>query len=223
MTGLLPAILRYTALFESDRRRSRQGGNGESSNQRPVSTVPSTATTCSSSSSSSSSSSNSSSSSSSSSRGKSDALHTANKETESILVRCMTESSERGSGSGSGGADEASKGKTNHAIVCLQELYEKARQRPLPDSGAPLSPPPLLLQTLLWLLIRCEEGERDLVKLLLPHCEKFLGSTARSDNKDCPGNHDELDEQSNSSSSSTPFVLDIDLNFLLRECYRCLT
>ena len=157
-------------------------------------------------------------SSSSSSRGKSDALRTANKETESILVKCMTERS--GRGSGSGGADEASKGKTNHAIVCLQELYEKSRQRPLPDSGVPLSPPPLLLQTLLWLLIRCEEGERDLVKVLLPHCEKFLGSTARSDNKDCAENNDEIDEQSN---TSTPFVLDIDLNFLLRECYRCLT
>ena len=145
----------------------------------------------------------------------------AKKERESVLVRCMKEMS------GAGGVGNANMGKANHAIICLQELYEKSKQRPLPDSGVPLSPPPLLLQTLLWLLIRCEEGERDLVQLLLPFCEKFLGSTARIfqqeseiDPKNCADNHAEIDEHSSISTSSAPFVLDIDLNFLLRECYR---
>jgi hypothetical protein len=140
------------------------------------------------------------------------------KETESILVRCIRE----GTGTGTGGAGEARKSKVNHAIVCLQELYDKSKQRPVPDSGVPLSPPPLLLQTLLWLLIRCAEGERDAVQILLPYCEKFLGTTARASEQESENDHKDAEgdgHNATSAASSLP-ALDIDLNFLLRECYR---
>ena len=226
MTGLLPAILRYTDIFESNRRASRQGRVDLSCS---TSTVPLfTTTTYNNSNNSNSNNSN---------NNYSGACDAASKEkekekeaeTDCILVACIKGGlgSRGGGGGGGGGEGEASKGPVNHAVVCLQELYEKSKQRPLPDSGMPLPPPPLLLQTLLWLLIRSEEGERDLVQLLLPHCEKFLGSSARLFQKDggnylkdSTDNQADSDRHSNTSSSSAPFVLDVDLNFLLRECYR---
>ena len=224
MTGLLPAILRYTDIFESNRRASRQGRVDLSCS---TSTVPlSTTTTYNNSNNSNSNNSN---------NNYSGACDAASKEkekekeaeTDCILVACIKGGLGSRGGGGGGGEGEASKGPVNHAVVCLQELYEKSKQRPLPDSGMPLPPPPLLLQTLLWLLIRSEEGERDLVQLLLPHCEKFLGSSARmfqkdggNDLKDSTDNHADSDRHGSTSSSSAPFVLDVDLNFLLRECYR---
>jgi hypothetical protein len=208
MAGLLPAILRYTALYEADRTQSRKG-QGRS----PVTSSASLSATTTNSSSSRSNSSSSSSSSSSS------ACDPLKKETESVLVRCIREGTGTGTGTGTG---EASKGKVNHAIVCLQELYEKSKQRPLPDSGVPLSPPPLLLQTLLWLLIRCAEGERDAVQILLPYCEKFLGTTARTSEQESENSHTDAvgDGHNATSATSSLPALDIDLNFLLRECYR---
>ena len=211
MAGLLPAILRYTALYEADRAQSRGRSSGDAESSRASSTHrPATSSV------SLSATNNNSSNSSSSSSSSSSASDPSKKEMESILVRCIRE------GTGTGGAEEASKGKVNHAIVCLQELYEKSKQRPVPDSGVPLSPPPLLLQTLLWLLIRCAEGERDAVQILLPYCEKFLGTTARTSEQESENDNKNADvdgHNATSASSSLP-ALDIDLNFLLRECYR---
>lgn len=123
----------------------------------------------------------------------------------------------------------------NYAINTLHELLIRSNKRTVSD-GQQTSPPPLLLQTLLWLLIRCENGEKKLCTLLYPYCEKALLSHF----KDVIGNQwnnqvqksqkndiQNLSKSTSSSSSISPSkpsrLPGVDLDFLLRESNRCVS
>ena len=198
MTGMLPALLRYVDLFER-RQASNNSSNSSNSNSRSGNgtgtekdkgSVSSSSTVTKPSTTSS--------------------LVNKDKEKEkergSVLVACVSGSTGRG--------------ETNHAVNCLLELFERSKRRPVPDTGVPLPPPPLLLQTLLWLLIRCEDGEKELVKILQPYCEKAMARGSPEDERERERERESattLHSLSRSKPLSTP---DVDLDFLLRECHR---
>ena len=127
---------------------------------------------------------------------------------------------------------ETETNEINHVINCLQELLVRSNKRTVSD-GQQTPPPPLLLQMLLWLLIRCEDGEIKLCSLLLPYCEKALENNFKSDSRewnsiqvqDHTRNHS-LNQRR--SSHAPPYIPPskiarlpgVDLDFLLRESNR---
>ena len=128
---------------------------------------------------------------------------------------------------------ETQTNETNYVITCLQELLVRSNKRTVSD-GQQTTPPPLLLQTLLWLLIRCEDGEIKLCSLLLPYCEKALDNQFKENESrewnsievlDPARNHQQNQRKSSFSPpyippSRIPRLPGVDLVFLLRESNR---
>jgi hypothetical protein len=194
LTGMMPALLRYIELYERRQSSINNKNNNNSDNRKTVSSAVTDKDKGVSSSSSIVTKPNTTSSS----------MHKEKeKEKGGVLVACV---------SGSTGKRE-----TNYAVNCLLELFERSQRRPIPDCGVPLPPPPLLLQTLLWLLIRCEDGEKELVRVLQPYCEKAMKEGSQEDRERERDGVSAALSLTLSRSSSTP---DLDLDFLLRECHR---
>jgi hypothetical protein len=189
---MMPALLRYVQLYE--RRQSSNSNNNNSSISKSFSSAVTVKDKGVSSSSSIVTKPNTASSS----------MH-KEKEKGGVLVACVSGSTGRG--------------ETNYAVNCLLELFERSKRRPLPDSGVPLPPPPLLFQTLLWLLIRCEDGEKELVRILQPCCEKAMKGGSEED-RESERERDGVSAALSLTLSRPSSMPDLDLDFLLRECHR---
>jgi hypothetical protein len=192
---MLPALLRYVDLYE--RRQSSNNSNNSVISKSGSGTVADKDKGCSSSSSTVK----------KPNTASSSILKDKEKEKEKggVLVALVTGSTGRG--------------ETNHAVNCLLELFERCKRRPVPDSGVPLPPPPLLLQTLLWLLIRCEDGEKELVRVLQPYCEKAMKGGSEED-RQREREREGVPAAPSLSLSRPSSMPDVDLDFLLRECHR---
>ena len=137
-----------------------------------------------------------------------------------------------GTGSGSGLGSGTGTGEFNHAISCLQDLLVRSNKRIISESNTHThnqtqTPPPLLLQTLLWLMIRCDDGEKKLCSLLLPHCEKSTSTYQReNESREWDTHHGgSSGSKLHLSTSIIPpcniiTLPGVDLDFLLRESHR---
>ena len=196
MSGLLPAFLRYTEMYEKGQCRGmarERSGVREEEGRRLGSSVTPTVHA-------SSASSSSSSSTAATGRGRG-----RGSDREKALLSCTPEAPDNV--------------ERNYAVWCLRELYDRSRNRAAPETAALPPPPPLLLQTLLWLLIRSEEGEGNLIQVLLPYCERAVLTQSSDDVRES-----KRDISPHTHSAVPPLrtetVPDVDLDFLMRECRR---
>lgn len=203
MSGLLPAFLRYTEMYEKGRCRGmvreRSGVTEEEGRKSGSSVTPLVHA--------SSPSSSSSSSSTAMGRGRGG-------ERERALLACVP------------GAPDIATAERNYGVWCLRELYDRSRYRAAPETATLPAPPPLLLQTLLWLLIRSEEGEGSLIQVLLPYCERVVLTQSSKGGGDGEGDGGMRENRRDTSPHTavpplrTETVPDVDLEFLMRECKR---
>ena len=203
MSGLLPAFLRYTEMFEKSQcrgmARERSGVRGEEEEEEGRQSGSSVTTAVHASSSSSS----------SAATGKG-----RGSDREKALLACIP------------GAPATANIERNYAVWCLRELYDRWRNRAAPETAALPPPPPLLLQTLLWLLIRSEEGEGGLIQVLLPYCERaaLTQISICESEGDVRGSKRNISPHTHTHTAVPPLraetVPDVDLEFLMRECKR---